>query len=84
MAPTAGERAQAKFFAVIEDPRRYDSSNFKNRVMITRTPSGGSELTNMVTRPPPRRGSSSSQVSVVEERVTIRSRIKNWMYPPAI
>ncbi|EFQ31843.1 hypothetical protein CGRA01v4_13003 [Colletotrichum graminicola] len=83
MAPTASERAQAKFFAVIEDPRRYDSSNFKNRVMITRTPSGGSELTNIVSRPPPRRGSSSSQGSVVEQQ-TIRSRIKTWMYPRAV
>ncbi|KAK2042702.1 hypothetical protein LZ31DRAFT_555896 [Colletotrichum somersetense] len=84
MAPTASERAQAKFFAIIEDPRRYDSSNFKNRVMITRTPSGGSELTNMVSRPPPRRGSSSSQGSVVVEHQTIRSRIKSWMYPRAV
>ncbi|WQF87689.1 hypothetical protein CDEST_12703 [Colletotrichum destructivum] len=83
MAPTPSERAQAKFFAVLEDPRRYDSTNFKNRVMITRTPSGGSELTNVVSHPPPRRASSSSQGSV-DDHHRIRNRIKNWIYRPAI
>ncbi|OBR10516.1 hypothetical protein CH63R_06208 [Colletotrichum higginsianum IMI 349063] len=102
MAPTPSERAQAKFFAVLEDPRRYDSTSplprtmtpyrneadtcetdFKNRVMITRTPSGGSELTNVVSHPPPRRASSSSQGSV-DDHHRIRNRIKNWMYRPAI
>ncbi|KAI3546384.1 hypothetical protein CPAR01_00783 [Colletotrichum paranaense] len=80
MAPSATEKAQAKFFAILEDPRRYDSSNSKNRVMITRTPSSGSDLTNNMTG---RRGSASSQGSATDQH-HLRNRLKTWLYPGAV
>ncbi|KAH6663558.1 hypothetical protein F5X68DRAFT_237415 [Plectosphaerella plurivora] len=70
--------AKAKYQAVLDDPmRRQSSSHLKNREMITRIPSGGSEVTNSVTRRP----SSSSQTG--PDKQPIRSAIKNWLKLPA-
>ncbi|OLN92808.1 hypothetical protein CCHL11_06746 [Colletotrichum chlorophyti] len=79
MAPSAAEKAKAKFQAIIDDPGRHESTYFRNRVLTTRTPSGGSELTNVVTR----RESTSSQGSTNQQH-HIRNKIKNWISRPAI
>ncbi|TEA14043.1 hypothetical protein C8034_v003794 [Colletotrichum sidae] len=76
MAP--GDKAKAKFFAVIEDPKRYVATCYKNRPMVTRTPSGGSDLTNVVSR----RESASSTGSTNQQR-QIRNMLKNWISRPA-
>ncbi|KAF4855125.1 hypothetical protein CGCSCA4_v001280 [Colletotrichum siamense] len=77
MAP--GDKAKAKFFAIIEDPKRYDTTCYKNRPMATRTPSGGSELTNVVSR-----RESSSSTGSNHQQSRIRGMLKEWMNRPAV
>ncbi|KAF6802666.1 hypothetical protein CMUS01_06591 [Colletotrichum musicola] len=78
MAPSASEKAKAKFFAVIEDPKRYDTTCYKNRMMPTRTPSSGSELTNVV-----KRRESSSSTGSNNDQHRVRNMLKRWISPPA-
>ncbi|KAH7368172.1 hypothetical protein B0T11DRAFT_61442 [Plectosphaerella cucumerina] len=58
-------------------PQPRPKPNLKNREVVTRIPSSGSEVTNVVTRRP----STSSQTG--SKKQPIRSMIKSWISLPA-
>ncbi|KAM5354708.1 hypothetical protein ACJ41O_001355 [Fusarium nematophilum] len=84
--PSAAEKAKAAYQAVLDNPGRNDASHYNQRVMTTRYPSsGGSDMTNFVTRRESmssRRESTSSQGSTGQAQRRW-SMVKDWMNRPA-